>query len=463
MPYSRDPEYGNPQHHLDASRFWSRAWADFVQLQADVLKPAIGTRRITTNFMPMFQDIDPGDCRDSLSLWSWDTYPASGFGREHKNENFRLANPEQMEFVHDQMAAYNGRWALMEVQPGQINWSGYPVRLYPGAVRLWLWTALAHGAEFITVYRYRQPRFGIEMWHDGLTTTDGVTLSPGGEDFKRVAQEVERVNAAANPQAADAEVGLLLDFDPMWHFSTLPQAKKWNQAALLQSWHAAVSQFGQAVRIVFPNEPWPGGLKVVIVAGQQLVDDALVDQLTRFVAGGGQLIVTCRTGLMDRDGQFFEGPTGQPILPLIGGRIGSYDSLPEDTFGHVTFAGTSYPWTIWGDQLSPDAGTETLATYTDMFYAGAPAITHKAHAGGGVTYCGVVGERALYEAVFAFAAGKAGLALSPLPDRVRIVRRDGLSIALNYNDKPVTIDIPTGAKFLIGSATLDAAGVAVWC
>src|SRR5438105_4782573 len=51
MPPSRDPKYGNPHQHLDASRFWSSAFAKFCKLQTDILRPRIGERFITTNFM----------------------------------------------------------------------------------------------------------------------------------------------------------------------------------------------------------------------------------------------------------------------------------------------------------------------------------------------------------------------------------------------------------------------------
>ena len=567
MPVSRDPAYGNPTHHLDGSRFWSWAWADFIQLQSDILRPLVGGRWITTNFMPLFPDIDPGDTRDALSLWSWDTYPAGGFGREHKNEHFRLADPAGMQLVHDQMRSYNGRWALMEVQPGQINWSGIPMLPYPGAIRLWLWTALAHGAEFCTVYRYRQPRFGIEQWHDGLVRNDGVTLSPGGKQFQQVAGEAKRVAAAlaaggedpyaprgggdahagtgpgsgsaaktgaagsasagstgagvggsgvggsgvggsgvggtgdggsgvgesgvggtgaggagqlrsvAAPgeaaqvsAAADASdgkppsprVGLLLDFDQLWHFATLPQAKSWSQPELLKSWHCAASRLGLEVVILHPNQPWPAGLGVVVAPGVQLVDDALVGQMDDYAAGGGQLILTCRTGLMDRNGHFFEGPTGQPILRLIGASIEAYDSMPEATFGHVEMEGRKYPWSVWGDLLFGDEGTKEVAYYTDMFYSGATAITHRKHGGGGVTYCGVFGQQALHNALMERVVKAAGLPHVVLPDRTRIVRRGGVTIALNYNDQPVRMPVPAGVHFIIGGHTLPPAGVAVW-
>src|SRR5438876_2598970 len=37
LPRDRDPRYANPHQHLDASRFWSWAWADFNKLQADII------------------------------------------------------------------------------------------------------------------------------------------------------------------------------------------------------------------------------------------------------------------------------------------------------------------------------------------------------------------------------------------------------------------------------------------
>src|SRR5262249_25502070 len=121
------------------------------------------------------------------------------------DETYRIAEPSGISFMHDQMASYTGRWGLMEVQPGQVNWTGVPVLLYPGAVRLWLWTAYAHGAEFITTYRYRQPRFGTELFHHGLVGTDGVTHTAGGREFIQVIDEMKRMRLVEQ-QTAPAPV-----------------------------------------------------------------------------------------------------------------------------------------------------------------------------------------------------------------------------------------------------------------
>ena len=412
MPQAREQKangYKNPHHWLDASRFWSSAWATFVKTQADILKKKIGDRWVTTNFMPFHPDADPADMKDVINLWSWDTYPISGLGSGYKDETFRLGDPSSIGVIHDQMASYNGRWALMEVQPGQINWSGVPCLPYPGAIRLLLWTAIAHGAEFITTYRFRQPRFGIEMWHDGLVQHDGVTLSPGGVQFRQVCDEVRRLLAEYPPgtpvlgqdvqPTPQPKAGLVVDFDQLWWTQSLPQANKWNQRELIVQWHQALSRMGFKVEVLTRGREWSKDLAVVVAPSTQLIDDTVLADYQNYVDHGGHLVLTARSALQDRTGQFFEAHRASKIAPLVGGEIEAYDSLPDATPGVVDMDGKSYEWGIWGDLLYAEEGTRIWGKYGNMFYAGAPAITHKKHMRGSVTYCGVFGGRDLADAV----------------------------------------------------------------
>ncbi len=469
MPVSRDPRYGNPHHCLDASRFWSSVWAEFVQLQATVLDASFGNvvRKpfVTTNFMPFMPDCDPHDMRESLTLYSWDTYPVSGFGANHKDDNYRSGDPATMQFTHDLMASYNGRWALMEVQPGQINWSGYPVLPPPGTIRLFLWTAIAHGCEFITVYRFRQPRFGVEMWHDGLIELDGVTPSKGGEQFAQVAREAKQLWGDTHPTstASDQPVaGLVYEFDQRWLFDSLGQAKRWNYPELICQYHQALSRLGYRVRIINPGEAYPVECKIIVAPAVQMMEVDMRSRMESYVKQGGHLLLTCRSGLQDRTGTFHELRYGDFIRDLIGARITQYDSLPEATFGKVDLDGTSYEWGVWGDQLEPQKGTEAWAKYTTQFYAGAAAITHRKAGSGSVTYNGVYGDREFAAAVVAKLSRTIGQNATLLGPRLRVVHRDGYAICLNYADQPAQAPAPAGAKFVIGERTVPPSGVSVW-
>jgi beta-galactosidase len=471
LPPSRDPKYGNPHQCLDASRFWSWAFAAYNRIQADILRPKVGNRFITTNFMNLHPDCDPQDMAKDLTLTTWDSYPVTGREKEGDDETYRLADPAQISLCHDQIASYQNRWGLMELQPGHVNWSGVPVRLYPGAIRLWIWTAFAHGAEFVTTYRYRQPRFGIELFHHGLVGTDGVTPSDGGNQFAQVIQEMRRLDPSRIPKFADEPprppetVGLVFDFEQIWYYLTLPQARRWNQSRWLSSWYAALTRLGVRIRILHPTAAWPDDLPLIVAPGVQMIDQKLISRFDSYARSGGNLVLTCRTGLMDRTGQLWEGPWAAPILPLIGAGIEGYDGLRDDRFGQIKFEGKKYSWGVWGDQIKPNSGTQVLATYVDQFYAGAAAVTRTKLGKGTVSYFGVFSEQPLIDAfVESLSKSIPPERLSPrmTPSRVQVLRRGSYWIALNYQDKPVAAPAPASAKFLIGSAKMSPADVAVW-
>jgi beta-galactosidase len=470
FPASREvaDNYDNPHEHLDASRFWSWSFAQYAKLQADVLKPKIGNRWITTNFMPFFLDVDPMDTAEVFSMSTWDAYPVSGLDKNPPTEEYRMASPSQLGFIHDQMASYQGRWGQMELQPGTINWSGVPVLLYPGAVRLWIWTAFAHGAEFVTTYRFRQPLWGTELFHHGLIAPDGETMSLGGREFSQTVEEVGRLRLEEVPPVAQeydpkTTVGILFDFEQLWYYKSLPQAKGWDQPRFLQQWYAALQRLGLKVKILHPNRDWPSDLKLIIAPGLQMVDDTLVQKMDDYATKGGHLVLTARTGIMNRQGHLWQGPVGKPILPLIGASIEAYDGLPEGVIGHVEIIDAGHhEWAVWGDLLHASDEARILVKYDDQFYAGGTAGVQKKHGQGVVTYSGVFGGQGYTDALVEKVVRQTRLAPSILPRRVTVMKRGPYTICCNYTDKPIDAPAKKGSKFVVGSKKVDPAGVAVW-
>jgi beta-galactosidase len=469
-PGNRDVHYRNPHEGVDAQRFWAWTYKEFSRKQADAIKPHLGEKFVTTNFMPFFPDIDPEACADHLTLWSWDTYPIGGQVRDAKDEKFRLADPDGVGFVHDQMASFNGRWGLMEVQPGQINWSGYPVRPYPGAIRLLLWQAIAHQCEFITVYRFRQPRFGIEMWHEGLVQWDGVTPSEGGKQFSQVVAEVRQL-ADAGVGSADSyaplprdpateTLGVVYEHDQLFNYATLPQAKRWSQQKLVTQYHAAIHRLALHGKVVSPRSDWTD-LPIVIVPGLQMADDSMVSKLRAYVEAGGHAIVTARSFTLDKDGQAPEGLYGHRLFDLIGATIEGYDALPEETFGMVEIEGRKHRWGVWAELLKPTTAT-VIGTYIDQFYASTPAVIQNAVGQGTITYVGAIDQGSLADTVVEMLARQCRFDIAVLPKRTRMYSLQGCRVFLNFNDSAVTAPAAADAVFLIGQRRVAAGDVAVW-
>jgi beta-galactosidase len=464
-PPGRDPapEYRNQHETLDAQRFLSWSYAQYIKLQADILKARVGDRWITTNFMPFFLDIDPGEAKESLSLWSWDTYPISGILSEAaKDERFRMADPETPGFIHAQMRGYNGRWGLMEVQPGQINWSGRPVKPMPGAIRLLLWQAIAQQAEFITVYRFRQPRVGIEMWHDGLVQWDGVTPSAGGREFSQVAAEVKLLDEkVAGSTRSDSyatmqrdpnlpAVGVLHDHDQLWYYASLPQAKRFSQTKLVTQYHAALERCSLNADVVRLDSDW-SKLKLLVVPGLQMANADTIAKLYDYVRNGGHLITTGRSLILDKQGRAPETIYGAALNDLLGSQITGYDSLPDHTFGNVEMNGRKHRWGAWADFIEPGENVQVLAKYADQFYEGSPAVVQNRYGDGTVTHVGAVDEGSLTDAVVEDVVRQLGLPVRIIATRTKLYRMaGGVCVFINANDRTVEAPAQKWATFLVG-------------
>jgi beta-galactosidase len=255
----------------------------------------------------------------------------------------------------------------------------------------------------------------------------------------------------------------MFDFDQLWYYKSLPQARTWDQAGFLKQWYEALIRLGLKVKILHPNRDIPSDLKMVIAPGLQMVDDAVIQKFDAYTSGGGHLVLTCRTGLMNRHGHLWEGPTGKPILDLIGASIEAYDCLPEGRAGKCEIIdGGHHEWSVWGDLLHAADGTRILVKYDDQFYAGGTAGTQKRHGQGIVTYSGIYGSQGYTDALVEKLAKQAKLTTSVLPKRVCVVQRGPYHICLNYTDKTIEAPSKRGAKFIVGTHKVEPAGVAVW-
>jgi len=122
-----------------------------------------------------------------------------------------------------------------------------------------------------------------------------------------------------------------------------------------------------------------------------------------------------------------------------------------------------FQWNTWGDVLEPGAGTESLATYADQFYAGKTAVTYRKLGKGSVTYVGVhTTDGQLEKNVLREVMRRAGVTTENYPAGVYVTWRDGFWVGVNYSSTPVDLNIPNGANVLLGNRTLKPADVIVW-
>ena len=458
----------SPTSAVDFKRFSADECASYVSLQLNTLKSIISPLQfVTTNFMHAHTDVDPWRNQD-LDFPSYTAYPVAGYSDGLGDQGFRLGDPWLLSFANDFFRPVNGITGVMEIQPGQVNWGSYNPQPYPGAIRAWLWNIFAGDLKFVCSYRFRQPLFGGEQFHEGMVNTDGVTETSGGKQYRQFMSEIKELRKLFRPDVrmpkeyAARKTAVLYNVENIWETTVQPQTYQWNQRNHITQYYNAAKLLTCPIDVIGEDADL-SPYRVVVIPAFQLVDEELVEKWRLYAENGGHLVISCRTGLKDRNSHFREAKWASAITQLIGADITMNDMLSATRKAKVELDKKHYEWNVWGDIMAPYATTQVWAHFADQFYAGKPTVTHRKLGKGSVTYIGTATidgkfEREVLKKVYQ----KAGITIQEQAEGVMVNWRDGFWIAVNYASSPSTVAMPKNANILIGSKTLEPAGVVVW-
>jgi len=457
----------NPHALLDFKRYSADAQAEFLDFQAGALRNYISNNQyITTNYTAVCTGSDPGRTK-KLDFAAYTAYPNGG--SDNIGElGFRLGNSKVILFASEYYKKVGGVSGVMEIQPGPVNWGSYNPLLLPGTVRMWLYHSFAAGGKLACSYRFRQILYSAEQYHAGVILTDGVTPSPGGEEYMQFMKEIKELRKHYEPGAKMPEkltarsTAILWDLENYWTIDRQKQTSQWDTWNYPIKFLEMAKSLGAPVDVV-PETSDLSKYKVVIVPAYEMVDSATVKKWNDYVAGGGHLIVTCRTATKDRMGHFWEGALAAPISGLIGANVQATDMLSAYGKGDIQMKLKHYNWNTWADLLAPDQNTEVLATYDNQFYKGRAAVVKRKIGKGSVTYIGAnTGDSNLEKDLLRDIYADAGATTEDYPEGVYVYWRDGFYMAMNYSSTDYTVNIPGTSKILVGEKILKPAGVLVW-
>ncbi len=460
--------YGaSPHAILDFKRFTADQTAHFLNWQADILRHYTSTAQwITTNYI---SNIGGADARrsDKLDFASFTLYPVSG-GHNLGTDGFRLGWYQGMTFAGAFYKNIKGITGVMELQPGQVNWATINPQPMPGVIRMWLWHAYANGCSFACTYRFRQPLYGNEQYHDGIIGTDGVTPSKGGLEYQQVISEIKQLRKQYDPAVKipaiynSRRTAILWNHENLWNLDNQKQTNLWDTWGHMFRYMEIAKSLGAPLDIIKESDDF-SAYRVLIAPAYQLIDEKLVAKWKKYVEQGGNLILTCRTGQKKRSGQLWEAKRSEPICSLIGADIPFFDMLLDDGNGEVKIDTARYRWNVWGDILQPFKETESLAKYSNQFYSGETAVTYHKLGKGSVTYIGVQTKDWTFEKEIAKLVYKrAGIITEDYPRGVFVYWRDGFWIAVNYSSSPVSIPLQENSVIILGKKLLNPADVLVW-
>lgn len=441
----------NPSHHLAFRHFSSDQVVSFNKAQVDIIRRYSPGRDVVHNFMGMFVEFDHFDVGADLDISSWDSYPLgflerrTDLGDDHKNAYVRQGDPDFQAFHHDlYRATSNGRWWVMEQQPGPVNWADWNPAPLPGMVRLWSWEAIAHGAEVVSYFRWRQAPFAQEQMHAGLNKPDG---SPdiAAVEAAQVARELSQLNLDVNTDKAD--VALVFDYASIWMTQIQPQGRDFDPIAISFAFYSAARMLGLSLDIVNTGADL-SGYKVVLVPHLTHVSDKA---LSAFRSADAQIVFGPRTGSKTQDltipANLGPGPLSE-LLPIQVERVESLRPGISELMGGFTF-------TKWREHLK-------MISEPDEVRAGgndSPMTVRY----GRFEYVAGWPDEVLLKDILREALSRVGIAVKQLPEGVRVRRAGRHNVYVNYGTSAQDLLTEIGNdKLVLGdSSSIPSAGVLI--
>ncbi len=441
----------HPSHRLDWNRFASDEVVSFNRLQVDILRRLSPGRDIVHNFMGFYTEFDHFAVSRDLDAATWDSYPLGfldtfWFSPEDKARYLRQGHPDIAAFHHDlYRGCGRGRMWVMEQQPGPVNWAAYNPAPLPGMVRAWTWEAIAHGAELVSYFRWRQAPFAQEQFHAGLHLPDR-TEDVGAAEARQVAAELKAVGPLG--ACEKASVALVFDYEADWLQQIQPQARSWRWLRLAFEWYSGLRRLGLDVDMVPPDAPLDG-YRLVIAPSLPMMDEAFVGRLAELQV---PVLLGPRSGSKTRDVHIPDELPPGPLQRLLPLQVTRVESLRPEIPLTVQVGNAAFAAHSWREGVR--SALEPLATFED----GGGAWWRSGH----VDYLATWPAEALLDHVLTAAAERAGLAVEVLPEGVRTRRRGSLTFAVNYAPEPRATPASRGAAFALGGPELPPAGVAAW-
>jgi beta-galactosidase len=361
---------------LDWKRFTSDRALDFFLAEAAPLRQISPDIPITTNFMMPDVGLNYWDFAEHLDIICWDSYP-----RWHQVDDLVMAM--QTAFYHDLHRSYKrGQpFLLMESTPSVTNWQGVSRLKKPNAHKLTSLQAVAHGANSVQYFQWRQSRGGDEKFH-------GAVMSHLNSENTRTFREVVEVGkileniSSVKQTTTPAKVAVIYDLENGWalDYARIPGSPHKHYRETCQQHYNSFWQRNISVDVI-NSEADLSPYKIVVAPMLYMFPSGLAERIEAFVQAGGTFVTTYVSALVNESNLCFL--NGYP--PALRRTLGIYseelDGLAEQQTGKIaptsgsSFASQeSYQFHHFAELVHTESA-QTLATYASDFYAGYPALT----------------------------------------------------------------------------------------
>ncbi len=432
---NRTITFYNPGHLLDYRRFMNDAILALYRLEAKAIRAMGAEQPITTNFFIGGKGLDYYQWAKEMDLVALDVYPDPTGGAQTWQE---------AAFWHDLTRSQGqGRpFVVMEQATTQVNWRSVNRLKPPGMMRALSYQAIGRGADGIMFFQWRQSRGGAEKFHSAMVPHGPVDKSRIFEEVAQLGNELTQLSAVTASRVP-ARVALLFSYENWWALELKGKPAELDGLADILPWYRALIDLNVPVDIAHPDQDL-SQYDVVVAPLLYQLTQAQADALHTFVAAGGTLLMTYFSGVVDESERVWLGGYPALLQEMLGLTVEEWQPLLPDEAVGMQVGSAEIRCEHWADLVHPTSA-ETLATFTQTFFAGRPAFTRNDHGKGTAYYLATRPEAAALRSLLAdlLRVADAAPALTT-PPNVECTWRESddatYLIVINHNPDSAEID-----------------------
>ncbi|MGW7265361.1 beta-galactosidase [Streptomyces sp. NPDC054842] len=378
LPPRLAASHPNPTQQLDFKRFSSDALKEYLRAERDVLRELTPDVPVTTNFMVMggTKGMNYADWADEIDFVSNDHYVVPG-----------PQDRDELSFSANLVSGISdGRpWFLMEHSTSAVNWQPINVAKRPGELARDSLVHVAHGADAVCFFQWRQSAAGAEKYHSAMVPHAG----PDSELFRAVTalrRTLRTLAPVAGTEREPARVGIVFDWESWWasEQDSHPTSRlDYRREAL--DWYSALLALGVRADVVTARSDL-GRHELLIAPVLHMVPTALAKDLTRYVEQGGHLVTTYFSGVVDENDHVWLGGYPGALRELLGIRVEEFGPLLDGDTVELDLDGAP-TGSLWTDRITvTDPEVDVLGRYRSGTHAGLPAVTRRTAGRGSAAY-----------------------------------------------------------------------------
>jgi beta-galactosidase len=357
------PTFKNPAQQLDYRRFLSDMNLELYQIEKAAIAKYSHDIPYMTNLMGLHKYVDGFKWAPEIDVVSWNSYP-----------NPFEKNPYPQFLANDLTRSLKKKpFLIMEQATSAVNWRQINGAKTPNQLRLWSYEALAHGADGIMFFQWRQSRGGAEKFHSAMVPHGDPQSSRIFRECAQLGNEFSQLSEIVGTRFL-ADVAVVFDWENWWALELDAKPRTLKYIHQLRSLYAALRALNLSVDFVHPSESL-GGYPLVIAPNLYSAPEALGKKIHDYVRQGGIFLTNFFSGIVNEYDQVYLGGYPGLFRDTLGIIVEEFYPMTAATHHQIDFLqGRRYDNSLW-EEVIHLKGAKALATFHSGYLTDKPAIT----------------------------------------------------------------------------------------